>query len=129
MRNCIGVDISKRTFDVFILEKDKAFLMNNDSEGINQCVKLCHQIQPELVVMEATGGYEMPLASHLQGEGFGVAIVNPRRIRDFARTLGQMAKTDKIDARIIARFAATLEPMPHELISDNSRKLKSLNLT
>ena len=57
------------------------------------------------------------LASHLQGEGFGVAIVNPRRIRDFARALGQMAKTDKIDARIIAKFAATLEPMPHELIS------------
>jgi len=76
--------------------------------------------------MEATGGYEMPLASHLQAEGFGVAIVNPRRIRDFARALGQMAKTDKIDAQVIAKFAATLEPMPHELISDNSRKLKAL---
>jgi len=126
MRNCIGIDISKGTFDVFILEKDKAFLMNNDFEGVNQCVKLCHQIQPELIVMEATGGYEMPLASHLQAEGFGVAIVNPRRIRDFARALGQMAKTDKIDAQVIAKFAATLEPMPHEFISDNSRKLKAL---
>ena len=126
MRNCIGIDISKRSFDVFVLEKDKALVLTNDSEGIFKCVELCQKIQPGLVVMEATGGYEMPLASHLQAKGFGVAIINPRRIRDFARALGQMAKTDKIDAQVIAKFAATLEPMPHELISDNSRKLKAL---
>ncbi len=101
MKNCIGIDISKRAFDVFILEKDKAFLMNNDSEGINQCVKLCHQIQPELVVMEATGGYEMPLASHLQAEGFGVAIVNPRRIRDFARAWDKWQKQIKSMHRLL----------------------------
>jgi len=126
MRNCIGVDISKRTFDVYVLETNKAFQMQNSSEGITLCLKLCHEILPELIVMEATGGYEMLLASHLQAEGFAVAIVNPRRIRDFAKALGQMAKTDKIDAQIIARFAATLEPMPHEFIDDNSRKLKAL---
>ena len=56
MRNCIGIDISKGTFDVFILEKDKAFLMNNDFEGVNQCVKLCHQIQPELIVPMGLAG-------------------------------------------------------------------------
>ncbi len=126
MRNCIGIDISKHSFDVFVLEKNKELVLTNDSEGIFKCVALCQKIQPGLVVMEATGGYEMPLASHLQAEGFGVAIINPRRIRDFARALGQMAKTDKIDAQVIAKFAATLEPMPHELISDNSRKLKAL---
>ncbi len=126
MRNCIGIDISKHSFDVFVLEKNKELVLTNDSEGIFKCVELCQKIQPGLVVMEATGGYEMPLASHLQAEGFGVAIINPRRIRDFARALGQMAKTDKIDAQVIAKFAATLEPMPHELISDNSRKLKAL---
>jgi len=126
MRNCIGVDISKRSFDVYVLETNKAFQMQNNSEGITRCVKLCHEILPELIVMEATGGYEMLLASHLQAGGFPVAIVNPRRIRDFARALGQMAKTDKIDAQIIAKFAATLEPMPHEFIDDNSRKLKAL---
>ena len=86
--------------------------MKNDSEGIHDCINLCRTVQPELIVMEATGGYETPLASHLQAESFPVAIVNPRRIRDFARALGQMAKTDKLDAQVIAKFAATLEPMP-----------------
>ena len=126
MRNCIGIDISKSSFDVFVLEENKASEMVNDAEGIKQCIKLCHEIQPELIVMDATGGYEMLLASHLQAEGFAVAIVTPRRIRDFARAMGKMAKTDKIDAQVIATFAATLEPMPHEFIDANSRKLKAL---
>ena len=119
MRNCIGID-------VFVLEKNQTLVMTNAPEGIYKCVELCQQIQPELVVMEATGGYEALLASTLQAEGFPVAVVNPRRIRDFAKAVGQMAKTDKLDAQIIARFAATLEPMPHELIDSNSRKLKAL---
>ena len=126
MRNCIGIDVSKGSFDVFVLEKNKALVMTNDSEGICKCVELCQQIQPELIVMEATGGYEALLASTLQAKGFPVAVVNPRRIRDFAKAVGQMAKTDKLDAQIIARFAAILEPMPHELIDSNSRKLKAL---
>ena len=126
MINCIGIDVSKQSFDVFVLEKNKAFTMSNDSKGIDKCVELCHQIRPELIVMEATGGYEARLACHLQSEGFAVAVVNPRRIRDFARAAGQMAKTDKLDAQIIARYAVTLEPMPHELIDNNSRKLKAL---
>ncbi len=126
MRNCIGIDVSKRSFDVFVLEKNKALAMTNDSKGICKCVQLCRETQPELVVMEATGGYEALLASSLQAEGFPVAVVNPRRIRNFAKAVGQMAKTDKLDAQIIARFAATLEPLPHELIDSNSRKLKAL---
>lgn len=100
--------------------------MNNSPKGIRQCVTLCNDIQPELIVMEATGGYELALASTLQAEGFAVAVVNPRRIRDFARAAGQIAKTDKLDARIIAQFAATLEPMPTEQIDENTRKLKAL---
>jgi len=100
--------------------------MKNTSKGIDHCVKLCHELSPELIVMEATGGYETHLASHLQAEGFAVAVVNPRRIRDFARALGKMAKTDKIDAQVIAKYAATLEPMPTKFIDSNSRKLKAL---
>lgn len=126
MRNCIGIDISKNSFDVFVLETNRASEMKNNSEGIDACINLCSAVQPELIVMEATGGYEILLASHLQAEGFPVAIVNPRRIRDFARALGKMAKTDKIDAQVIAKFGATLEPMPHEFIDTNSRKLKAL---
>ena len=126
MRNCIGIDIAKKQFDMHLLKQNKDMQLPNDADGISKCVQLCREAKPELIVMEATGGYEGLLASHLQAEGFAVAVVNPRRIRDFARAVGQIAKTDKLDARIIAQFADTLEPMPQERIDDNSRKLKAL---
>ena len=126
MRNCIGIDIAKKQFDMHLLKQNKDMWLPNDADGISKCVQLCREAKPELIVMEATGGYEGLLAGHLQAEGFAVAVVNPRRIRDFARAVGQIAKTDKLDARIIAQFADTLEPMPQERIDDNSRKLKAL---
>jgi transposase len=100
--------------------------MDNSTDGIGKCVALCNEIRPELIVMEATGGYELTLAATLQAEGFAVAVVNPRRIRDFARAAGQIAKTDTLDARIIAQFAATMEPMPTEQINESTQKLKAL---
>ena len=126
MRNCIGIDIAKQSFDLHCLKTGRDRRMDNSPNGIRQCVALCNDIRPSLIVMEATGGYELALASTLQAEGWAVAIVNPRRIRDFARAAGQLAKTDTLDARIIAQFAATLEPMPTEYIDENSRKLKAL---
>ena len=126
MRNCIGIDIAKKQFDMHLLKQKKDMQLSNDAEGINKCVQLCRESKPELIVMEATGGYERLLACHLQAEGFAVAVVNPRRIRDFAKATGQIAKTDKLDARIIAQYADTLEPLPQERIDDNSRKLKAL---
>ena len=126
MRNCIGIDVAKPYFDLHCLKTGRDQHMENSADGIRQCVALCNELRPELIVMEATGGYELALAGTLQAEGFAVAVVNPRRIRDFARAVGQMAKTDKLDARIIAQFAATLEPMPTEQISENTQKLKAL---
>ena len=126
MRNCIGIDVAKQSFDLHSLKTGQDRRMNNSPHGIRQCVALCNAIQPELIVMEATGGYEGALAGPLQAEGLAVAVVNPRRIRDFARAAGQIAKTDKLDARIIAQFAATLEPMPTEHMDENTRKLKAL---
>jgi transposase len=82
-----------------------------------------------IVEQEVTGGYESLLAGTLQSEGFAVAVVNPRRIRDFAKAVGQMAKTDTLDARMIAlygQYGQTLEPMPSDRIDDNARKLKAL---
>ena len=125
MRNCIGMDVSKQFFDGYCLDSNRVFRFTNDAAGIRQCITLCRQVQPELIVMEATGGYETLLAGHLQAEGLPVAVVNPRRIRDFARAVGQMAKTDQLDARMIARFAATLQPMPQERMDENTRKLKA----
>ena len=126
MRNCIGIDVAKQYFDLHCLKTGQDQRMENSTDGIRQCVALCNEIRPELIVMEATGGYELVLASTLQAEGFAVAVVNPRRIRDFARAAGQIAKTNTLDARIIARFAATLEPMPTEQINENTQKLKAM---
>ena len=126
MRNCIGIDVAKQYFDLHSLKTGQDQRMENSTDGIRQCVATCNKIRPELIVMEATGGYERPLAGTLQAEGFAVSVVNPRRIRDFAKAAGQIAKTDRLDARIIAQFAATLEPMPTERISENTQKLKAL---
>jgi transposase len=126
MRNCIGIDVAKQYFDLHCLKTGQDHRMENSTNGIRQCIALCDKIHPELIVMEATGGYELTLASTLQSEGFAVAVVNPRRIRDFARAAGQIAKTDTLDARIIARFAATLQPMPTEQITENTQKLKAM---
>ena len=126
MRNCIGIDVAKLYFDLHCLKTGQDRHIDNTADGIRQCVALCNETRPELIVMEATGGYELALASALQAKGFAVAVVNPRRIRDFAKAAGQIAKTDILDARIIARFAATLEPMPTEQINENTQKLKAL---
>ena len=126
MRNCIGIDVAKQNFDLHSLETGQDRRMKNSADGIRQCVALCNEIRPELIVTEATGGYERNLAGTLQAEGFAVAVVNPRRIRDFARAAGQIAKTDKLDASIIAQFAATMEPRPTEQINERTQKLKAL---
>ena len=126
MRNCIGIDVAKQYFDLHSLKTGQDRRMDNSTDGIRQCVAVCNEIRPKLIVMEATGGYELTLAGTLQAEGLAVAVVNPRRIRDFARAAGQIAKTDKLDARIIAQFGATLEPMPTERINQNTQKLKAL---
>ena len=126
MRNCIGIDVAKQSFDLHCLKTGQDRRMDNSTDGIRQCVAFCNETRPELIAMEATGGYELALAGTLQAEGFAVAVVNPRRIRDFARAAGQIAKTDKLDARIIAQFAATLEPMTTEQINEDTQKLKAL---
>jgi len=126
MRKCIGIDVAKNNFDLYDLDTQQYRRWENTPDGIRLCVAFCNEATPELVVMEATGGYELPLAAALQAEGVAVAVVNPRRIRDFAKAVGQMAKTDKLDALMIARFGATLEPMPTEQICENTQKIKAL---
>ena len=126
MRKFIGIDVAKRHFDLYDLETHQNRRWENTPDGIRQCIIFCTNAKPELIAMEATGGYEMTLAATLQAEGFAVAVVNPRRIRDFAKAVGQMAKTDKLDARIIAQFAATLKPMPIAQINECTQKMKAL---
>ncbi|MEZ4525526.1 MAG: IS110 family transposase [Desulfobacterales bacterium] len=110
MQNCTGIDISKKTFDVHFLYDSSDHHIDYTPENIQKTVMMFRDARPELIVMEATGGYEFPLAEELYAAGLPVVVVNPKRIRDFAKAAGQTAKTDRIDARIIARFAALMEP-------------------
>lgn len=126
MRKHIGIDVSKRFFDVHILEDNKDMHFDYTAEQVGKCVELLAAMEVELIAMEATGGYEMQLAAQLQAAGLAVAVVNPRKIRDFGKATGVLAKTDKIDARLIARFAAKMEPPANEVIEANAAILGAL---
>ena len=101
----VGIDVSKARLDVCILPSAETLSVDNTDGGIAQVVALLKQHQVALVLLEATGRYERRVASELLETGFNVAVVNPRQARDFARALGKLAKTDKIDAVTLARFA------------------------
>lgn len=108
MATYVGIDIAKHRFDLAFEPKQKVLHFDNDTEGIQRCRKLLGQRKPEVIVMEPTGGYEEPLVAELQAAGLPVARVNARKIREFARATGTLAKTDKLDAQIMARFAKVL---------------------
>jgi transposase len=126
MEKFVGIDVSKNFFDVCLGVKGKIIHFDYTKEQVEKCVGLIEDFKPELIVMEATGGYEIDLASSLQENGLPVAVVNPRRIRDFAKAAGQMAKTDAIDAAVIALFASALKPPKAEKVSENARRIRAL---
>jgi transposase len=107
MQHVVGIDIAKYHFDLHLLPMNTPAHYRNNAQGIHDCVRFLAQVQPEAIVLEATGGYEVPLTTELQAAGLPVIVVNPRRVRDYARSGGQLAKTDTIDAKIIAEFATT----------------------
>jgi transposase len=106
----IGVDISKATFDVFINIDRKYHKFDNDQNGHNSFIKLLENYNVELIVMEATGRYHSVLAASLSYGNFPVAVVNPRQVKNFSRSLGNLAKTDKLDAVVLSRFAQAILP-------------------
>ena len=122
----LGIDIAKTCFDVADTDGNLLGRFPNNADGIRKYIRSTASLKPALIAMEATGGYERKLALILHEHGFRVVIVNPRRIRDFARASGQMAKTDKIDAVMIARYAALLSPEQQTPISRKSFQLKDL---
>ena len=126
MENYVGIDIAKHTFDLCSLHPQKILPFENNPKGIRQAVRMLAQLRPKLIVMEATGGYETPLAAKLHATGLPVAIVNPRRIRDFAKAQGRLAKTDKMDAEVLATFAAKMQPPAQEQIDPSRRLMKAL---
>lgn len=108
----IGIDVSSQTLEVASSEQTKTWELANDAQGIEQLVSQASALAPALVVLEATGGYEFEAACALQAAGLAVAVVNPRTARDFARAMGAVAKTDALDARMLAAFARVLHQHP-----------------
>jgi len=106
----VGVDIAKNTLDVAVSNSKKAQQFGNDDDGISCAVSYITGQKPTGIILEATGGLEIPLAAALQAACLPVAIVNPRQVRDFARATGTLAKTDIIDARILALFGVRIRP-------------------
>lgn len=105
----VGIDVAKAHVDVCVLgAKSDAQRLNNDAEGHSALAAMLQPVGVGLVVMEATGGYEAALACALQAAGLPVAVVNPRQARDFAKSMGRLAKTDAVDARMLAELAAVL---------------------
>ena len=108
----VGIDVSSQVLEVASRLEAKTWQASNDVAGIEQLVEQLATIQPALVVLEATGGYEFEAACALQASGLAVAVVNPRAARDFARAMGALAKTDALDARMLAAFARVLHRHP-----------------
>lgn len=122
----IGIDISKDSFDVFVHETSlhKKFEMNKGH--IRKAMSWIKKNKPALIVLEATGGYERTLVAELATAKLPVAISNPRQIRDFAKATGKLAKTDKIDAAVIAHYAAAIKPEIRLLQNTQEKKLSDL---
>lgn len=108
----VGIDVSSQTLEVASSAEPKTWQVGNDAAGIEQLTAQLMALQPALVVLEATGGYEFEAACALQASGLAVAVVNPRTARDFARAMGALAKTDALDARMLAAFARVLHQHP-----------------
>jgi transposase len=106
----VGIDVSKRSLDVCLHEQETVWQESNDAEGIAVLIGRLKAVRPELIVVEATGGYELGAVVEMSAAGLPVAVVNPTRVRQFARSMGALAKTDKIDARLIAHFGSVVRP-------------------
>ncbi len=123
---CIGIDVSKSRLDVAVDPSGEHWQVANQESSFPQLVERLRTLTPELVVMEATGGYERPVAAALWAAGLLVAVVNPRQVRDFAKATGQLAKTDKLDAAVLARFAAAVQPPARPPANQEAARLEAL---
>ncbi|MEX0446710.1 IS110 family transposase [Xenorhabdus sp. SGI246] len=109
---CVGIDVSKATLDIAASHEFAQFTASNDSDGFDAILAELRTHSVALILMEATGGLEATVACSLQAEGFDVAVINPRQARDFARAMGYLAKTDRIDARVLAQMAEVINRHP-----------------
>lgn len=127
MQPCfVGIDVSKNSLDVHVLPQGHQYRFAYTTEKVKTLVKTLKKLNPKLIVLEATGGYEISVALNLNESQLPVAVVNPRQVRDYARAIGRLAKTDAIDAYVIARFAQDVRPQTRNQITLNNLHLKEL---
>ena len=122
----VGVDVGLHSFDVAVRPDGLHWVVPYTPEGVREFVKRMQKLRPQLVVMEACGNLERSLARGLERGDIPVAVMNPRQIRDFAKSIGQLAKTDKLDAAVLARFAETMQPEPRLLPAEDEEQLRDL---
>ncbi len=122
----VGIDVSTTHLDVHVRPHDLTWRVEQTPDGIRDAVAWLQALAPTLVVLEATGQAELPVAAALGAVGVPTAIVNPRQVRDFAKARGQLAKTDRVDAAVLAHFAEAVRPTPRPLPDVQAQELRAL---
>jgi len=122
----IGIDVSKDSLEITIHGQPGSWQIANRNYEVKKLANQLARVQPELIVLEASGGYEMLSVSILSQAGLPVTLINPSRSRNFARSAGFLAKTDRIDAQILARFAQAIQPEPRPLSTEQDEHLSAL---
>ena len=122
----VGIDVAKALIDVALHPSGRTLRLAHSDAGLGELVRELAAIAPQLVVLEATGGYETDVAMALALAGVPLAIVNPRQVRDFAKALGRLAKTDTVDAQVLALFADRVRPAPRALPDATHQALAAL---
>jgi transposase len=128
-RTHVGIDVSKATLDVAVLPIREHFVVPNDEAGIEELLGRLAQVVVSdalLVVLEASGGFERPLAAALAASGIALFVVNPRQARDFAKATGTLAKTDALDAFVLAHFAQAIRPVPRSIPDQEAREFQEI---
>jgi len=126
MKTFVGIDVAKAHFDLYDTTTGRHVRFENNRTGIKGCLKSLISLNPRLIVLENTGGYEQDLAVALHQASLPTVVVNPRRVRDFGRAIGQLAKTDQIDAALLAHYAASIQPPRRPYPDLHSRQMKAL---
>lgn len=122
----IGIDVSKKLLEVAVHESDYHFRCANKASAFGELIAELIALRPALIVLEATGGLEISVTAALHAAGLPVVVVNPRQVRDFAKATGQLAKTDRLDARVLAHFAAAIKPPLRPIKSKDELELDAL---
>ena len=126
-KSFIGIDVAKQQLEVAAHESDYQFRCPNKASAFGELIAELIALRPALIVLEATGGLERAVVAALHAAGLPVVVVNPRQVRDFARAMGQLAKTDRLDAHVLADFAAAIKPPPRPIKSNDELELDALS--